>query len=325
MMKRFMILIVLLIFALSLASCSSEPSDESNAGFSSTVIRINGSNNQVSAIQLVIRYKELLEPYLPDGVTVEWTDIANAADQRDAIVAGRVDIAGVAVPNVITALDNGLPLVIISAAAGSPVYMYSNNPDIQKFQDINAETRISLVTKGNAPHLAFLAKCKDVFGEATIFENNLVPMPHTEALASLESGRELDCSMFSLPTTLRANEIEGIQMIDDLTPYINEYGLTSYFVANEDFYKLNPMLIEAFRMASRDAVEYIRNNLSEVSILLGDLYEVDSVHIEEALLDCPPSLEVRGFDRLVDLMFEAGILANEPMRLEDLPNFDDIP
>jgi len=322
-MKKVIVFLAVLTCLASLMGASNVVSQEK--GYSRETIVINDSNTYLSCVQLVIRLKGLMEKYLPDGVTVEWTYVATSADIRDAVIANRVDIASIAVPSVIVSLENHLPLVIISGTAGSPIYLYSNNPEIKTFQDITKNSRISTLNKGSATHLSFLAKCKEVFGDPTIYDNNLVAMPNAEALASLETSNELDCAMFVIPSTVRANEISKITLIEDLTPIMLDYNMTSYFVTNEKFFKENPVLIEAFRKATHDSVEFINNNTKEVAVLLGEVFDIDPVYIEEALLICPPRLEVSGYDKTANLMYEAGILSETPMKFIDLSYYNEIP
>jgi len=322
-MKKLLVFITILTCLLSLLNVCNASSQEK--GYTKEVIIINDTNAYASCVQLIMRLKGMLEPYLPDNVAVEWTSIASSADIRDAVVANRVDVASMAVPLVIAALENQMPMVVISGTAGSPAYLYSKNSEITSFQDIKSNTRISILSRGSAYHLAFLADCKTYFGDILIYDNNLIIAPNAEVLASLAHTSEFDCAILSLPSTIKANEIDGLTIIEDFTPILLDYNLTSYFVTNEKFYKENPVLIEAFRKATCDAVVFINSHTAEAALLLGKAYDVDPVYVEEALLTCPPRVEVSGYDRIADLMYEAGILSETPVKFIDLSYYNEIP
>ena len=318
-------LIIILVVAISVAACGKENSSADERGYTSETIRINDSNSYASCVQAIIRSNGMLEQYLPEGITVEWTGIANSTDIRDAVIAGRIDIASVGSPSVITAIENQIPLVIISSTAGAPLYLYCKNPTIKAFEDINENTRITIPSKAAAAHIAFLAKCKDVFGDGTVFDNNLVIIPNTEALASIASSDEYDGCLIGIPTTIRANEIDGLSVLEDLTPVVLDYGITSFFVCNEDFYDNNPVIIEAFRKATIDAIEFIRNHTAKAAEILGEIYDIPPEYLVEALKTCPPDIYVSGYDRLAEFMLEVGILSSAPMRYETLLHYNDIP
>ncbi len=324
-MKKTLLMLTFIICVIIFPSCSSKKSIDENAGYREKVVRINDSMSYASCVQSIIRSKGYLEEYLPEDVSVEWTSIANSAEIRDAVAIGEVNLASVGAPSVIMAIENGVPIVLISATAGAPVYLYSNNPEINEFEDIGSDTRISIMTRGGASHISFLAKSKEVFGDALVYDNNLVSSPDPETLASVATSKDIDCAFFGPPSSIKADEIEHLRIIEDLTPIVLDYGITSYYVTNRSFYEDNPTLIEAFRKASEDAVEFINSNVGEAASILAEVYDIEARHLEDALTACPPSLEIDGYDAVAELLYEVGILEEEPKKLNEQLHYKDMP
>ena len=324
-MKKILAIMTAITLSVLLLTACGGSSDQSNKGYTTNIIRVNQSGNYASSVQQIIMLKGLLEPYLPEDVSVQWTNLTNSTDSRDAVVSGRTDIVSIAVPTFITAVENEMPLALISATSGAPAYLYSNNSEITKLEDIADSTRISIASKASASIVAFFIRCKDTFGDASIYDSNIVTIPNEEALATLATSRELDGALLTFPSTIRADEIENLILIEDLTPTILAYNLTSYFATNEEFYKNNPVLVEAFRKASCDAVNFINDQTLEAAILLAELYGIEYSHVEKAIAICPPSLEVSNYDLIAELMYESDMLPKEPMKFKYLPNYNDIP
>jgi len=293
-----------------------------NAG---NVVRLNDSGSFLGSVATTIRLKGLIEPHLPEGVSVEWTNIVSSSDVRDAIAAGRIDIGNAAAPAFITAFENNLPIRLISAAARTPTKLFSNNPAINSFEDLTSSSRVAISTRGNLQHLAFLIKSEELFGNAVIIDSTLVSISAPNALASIRTGTDLDAALFIFPEIIAANEIEGVRVIADLTSIVIDYNISSYFLANERFAENNPAIMEAFMIAAAEAVYFMTNNPVEAARILAEFYGIEARHVEEALIVAPPRLEVYGYDRIANVMYEAGLLDRRPTLFRDLPNFDEIP
>ena len=315
--RTILLFIVGIIACVSFSGCA--PRNTRN------VVRLNDSGSFLGSVSTIIRLKGMIEQYLPDGVVVEWTSIVSSSDVRDAIAAGRIDIGNAAAPTFISAYENNLPIRLISAASRTPTKLYSNNPVINSFQDLTNSSRIAISTKGNLQHLAFLIRSDELFENAIVFDNTLVPISAPNALASIRTGTDLDAALFIFPDIIVANEIEGIRIIEDLTSIVIDYNISSYFLANDEFAKNNPTIIEAFEKAAADAVEFMTTNPAEAARVLAEFYEIEARHVEEALIAAPPRLEVYGYDRIANVMYEARLLDKRPTLFRDLPNYDDIP
>jgi len=292
-----------------------------------SVIRINDTGQFASVVQRVIMLKNMLEPYLPDGVSVEWTSITSGADQRDAIIAGQLDITAMSIIQFLSSIENNLPLTLLSSSAAQNVFLYSNNEQIKRFEDITTSTKIAITGRATNMELAFFLKSAEVLGDPLIFSNNLITMPNTEMLASLSTSKEIDLAIIVLPNNIAADKIENLTMIEDLTPIIIKNSLASLFVTHNDFLQNNPILIEAFRRATEDAAHFINENPAEAADLLADDYGIEAKYLVNAFQRYPIQLEIReeGFNNTANLLFKMKILSKPARKFSELPNYNNIP
>ena len=326
MRKKGLIILLVVAALFSLVACS-DAVQKKDDGYKAEVIRINDTGQFASCIQRIIKLKDFLTPYLPEGVSIEWAVNTSGSAQRDAIVAGQLDITAMSLIQFLSATENELPLTLLSSAAAQSVFLYSKNENIKRFEDIDASAKIAVTGRATNMEMAFFIRCGEVFGDPMIFYNNIVTMPNTEMLASLASSDEIDCAVIVLPNNIAANDIEGLTMIEDLTPVIVENSLASVFVTHSDFVKDNPALIEAFRKATEDAVRFINENPEEAAGLLAEEYGIDAVHLVNAFKNYPVQLEVRedGYNHTADLLYQMKILTKPAKRLSELPNYSEIP
>ena len=317
---------IIVMMSMPITSCQKNDNVDSG-GYKADVIRINDTGQFASCIQRIIRLKDFLTPYLPEGVSVEWTSISGGSAQRDAIIAGHLDITAMSLIQFLSATENELPLSLISSAAAQSVFLYSNNENIKCFEDIDESSRIAVTGRATNMEMAFLIKCGEIFGDPMIYYNNIVTIPNTEMLASLATSDEIDCAIIVLPNNVKANEIEGLTMIEDLTPVIIENSLASVFVTDEDFVRENPVLLEAFRKATKDAVKFINENPEDAAKLLAEDYGIDEIHLVNAFKNYPIKLEIKenGYDSTASLLYQMEILSKLAPKFSELPNYDIIP
>ena len=79
-----------------------------------TVVINYNPDNYASAVFQIAKEKGLFEKYLPENVKVEWTTLSSASDIRDAMVSGDIDIGTPGIMAYMTAIDNGMPLSLMS-------------------------------------------------------------------------------------------------------------------------------------------------------------------------------------------------------------------
>jgi ABC-type nitrate/sulfonate/bicarbonate transport system substrate-binding protein len=320
MVKSFIKKIVGFILVFGLMSVSISCSRTDNA----SVIRVNilplFSNAQIQ----LMKGLKLLEKYFPENMTIEWSSIENGPDIRDALMADKLDIANVSIATFISAIENDLPLVLLSYCGSTPTYLYSKRSDIQSLCDFKETDKIALTTRTSVTHIAFLAKCKKILGDSMALDKALIPIPIAETISSLQNSNDFDGALISFPNTARARDIEDLTKISDLSDVIYQYGIGTVFVTSKSFYDRNPELIKAFYMAQKDALDFLAENPKEAAKILNDTYNVAFDDVLETLLAFPPANVIRGYDKLAELLYEAGILQSRPKPLNELPNYKNL-
>jgi NitT/TauT family transport system substrate-binding protein len=324
-MKRIPCIVFIALLLLFIIYGCSQQSATNNNGYASTAININVANAYTDIINLIIKEENLLQPYLPDDITVNWLEIFNSADIRDSALAGRLDIFSQAAPVAITAIENGLPIRILSNHVATYAAVISTKDHIRNLSDLTESSRITISSKGSSPHLAFALYCKDYFDDPVVFENNLISVPPADVLGLMLTSQDYDAYIKAFPALFQIPDDVDYHIIADLTPVALKYGAGTYIAATEDFIRNNPIFIEAYRRASEEAVDLILNDTERIAAVLAPIFGVELDILVYVIRRNPPRLEMSGYDEMATVLYEMGILASPPMRFTELPNYNDIP
>lgn len=105
--------IIIAIVASVVVQNQSQEKGEQIAKERTVVINYN-PDNYASAVFQIAKEKNLFEKYLPENVKIEWTTLTSASDIRDSMVSGDIDIGTPGIMAYMTAIDNGMPLSLMS-------------------------------------------------------------------------------------------------------------------------------------------------------------------------------------------------------------------
>lgn len=289
------------------------------------VLRVAQTGVYVSATAQIMNEKGILEKHLPEGVKVEWSQIATGPDLREAIISGNVDIADFSLMTYIAAYENELPLTLLSFSGSTPINVYSNDSQVEELDAFNETSSIAITNKSTNLHIAFLAYCKEYLGDAMVYDQCLAPIPAADAIASLQTSKDYNGAVFSFPMMVKAEQNENLKLLADMTDVINDYSIGDAFVTHSDYIKENQDIIDAFLAAQDETLEFILNNQEETAQILAELYGVEQEEVAGVLAEMPPRKEVVGYDKQAGLLYESGILTKEPGKFESLPNYENIP
>lgn len=285
---------------------------------------INYAGSYSNAMMLLIKEKKFLENYLPDNTELKWTNIASSTEMRDGIVSGNIDIAGLSLPSYLSAVENDIPMNIISYAGNTPIKMYSNKDDINSLADIKSNDKIALVGLNTILHVAFLIDADKQFGDSNQFNNSFVVMPHADGLAALITGNEVRSYITTFPTTIKAEATPGVRTIHDFTDTVNEYGVGSVNAVLKKFYKDNPDLVDAFLKAQKDAVKYASENIDATAELMATSWKIDTAEVKSVLESMPMTMDIKGYDTLAGFLYESKFLKKQPLRFNQLENHNEL-
>ena len=136
-MNRKSILVIVILAVIIVAIIASvvlqnNKGDENSQGVAQerTVVINYNPDNYASAVFQIAKEEGLMEKYMPEGVKVEWTTLSSASDIRDAMVSGEIDIGTPGIMAYMTAIDNGMPLTLMSFYGYATVMAYTNQDDI---------------------------------------------------------------------------------------------------------------------------------------------------------------------------------------------------
>jgi ABC-type nitrate/sulfonate/bicarbonate transport system substrate-binding protein len=324
-MKKF-VLAAILILVTILSGCgnaSQTPNEQKN--FESAVVRIHYSPIYGAAIQNIMMLKNTLTHYLPEGVSVEWVRLESTADIRDSLSSAHLDIGALPVNSYFLAIENNIPITLLSAGLGNSGAIYSKNPEINSIDDLSKAKRIAIRQLGILQHFAFLATCYDILGKADIYVDKLFPIATQEMLFALEFSSDIECAILSFPDTIKAGAIKNVKMITDLTPATIKHGFSVYYVANADFYQKNPAIVQAFLNAQNEVVTFMIEHPKEAAELLATVFEIEAEQIEKQIIEMPPKMEITYYDELANFLLDIDVLSSKPKLFSELPNYADIP
>lgn len=308
--------------------CGCSQKADNTQGYVANTIKIHYSDSYTTSVVHILMHTGLLEELLPDNVAVEWVSIIGGTSTRDALAAGTIDIGHFSDPVTISAIENDLPIVLLTNSAVSCGLIYSNRTDISSIDDIKPNDKLATTSLGSINHLALMLFCKDKYGNPAKLNNNLIVMDRADSFASMVSSDDLAGVITSFPYNLRANETDGVFELLDLTPILKKYNIGSYVSANKTFYDNNPVLIEAIYEAYRQTIDFMNDRPDEAARILAEYYgDIDAADIEEQIKSMPLEFEISesAYNTVAELLFEVEIIQTMPKKFSELPNYERIP
>jgi ABC-type nitrate/sulfonate/bicarbonate transport system substrate-binding protein len=324
-MKEKSICLIAILIMLVIFGCSKHTTGNEN-GYVKKNITINcGAASTVIVIQTIM-VKNLLPHLLPDDVEITWSFLTSSVDQRDSLIAGRIDLMSLSAPIAISAIENGLPVRILGNQVATYAKVFSTKDNIKSMSDLTVNSRITVNNIGATQHFAFALLCKDLYKNGGIFSNGIVPILDEDSLGLIQTSKDYDAYILGFPFLLKIPEEVNYHVVEDLTPTAIKYGAGTYFVTSDDFAKNNPIIVDAFLKACRQAVGLLINNTEEMAESLAEFYGVDPNDVVQLIQQRPPKIELSelGYDAIAELMLEMGMLDSPPKKFSALPNYDDI-
>jgi len=150
----------------------------------------------------VMMSKGYLEEALPD-YEIEWVKLGNTMAIREAMTADALDAAFLGIPPYIIGTDSGMNWGLFTGLSRAPVSLMGR-------EDATLETigdgRIALPQPGSIQHILLSMAAERTFGDAKIFDNQLVTMKHPDGMQVLINGNEVDYHFTSPPYVFQEAE-----------------------------------------------------------------------------------------------------------------------
>ena len=319
------VIIVAIIASVVLQNNKGEENSQGVAQERTVVINYN-PDNYASAVFQIAKEEGLMEKYMPEGVKVEWTTLSSASDIRDAMVSGEIDIGTPGIMAYMTAIDNGMPLTLMSFYGYATVMAYTNQDDINSLADFKAGDQISISGLASNPQAAYLAALKEEGLNVQEYNTMLVKIPNTEAISMLETKNQIKGSILSFSANLKADALsdKGVKKIRDFSDVIEKYSIGTALIANTDFYNENQDICDAVRKVQNEVIANWEKDMDKNAQLLAKQYDCDVEDVIDLMKNQPPTDKVTGYNDLAQLLYDVDMLS-KPLKLEDLPNYDSIP
>ncbi len=220
-----------------------------------------------------------------EGLQIEWLTFSGGGAQTDALLAGNVDIVNTGTGNLLLLWDRtrGRVKGIVTSSA-QPVIMVSNDPEIRSLEDIGPDDRIAVPTVGVSTQAILLQMAAaQMFGEDEVrrFDANTVQLGHPDAVAAIANPMHEVKNHFSAPPFQYVElEQEGVHRVTDSREIIGPLTQATFFTTTA-YAEENPLIVEALREATEEAVEMIKSDpraaLEAYKTVSGDQTSIDDL------------------------------------------------
>lgn len=312
MVKKNKFTIVLIIISMICSGCSNNKNDER------IVTIAYNPTAYASAVSQIMISNNILDKYLPKDVKINYVEMSSAADIRDALASGTIDIATPALTAFIAAYENNMPIQLISNYGSAQVCMYGNN-DINSITDFEEGDLIAIKGLNTNPHIALLAYCKEMGLDIDKYNKMLNKIPEPETIAML-SNSSIKGAVLSYPITKQAENLDNCKMLIDFSDVIKKYSLGTVACANTQFFESNQDIVNAFEKAHKEIVDNWDENMDENAKILSLQYKCKKEEVCQLIREFPPQMQITGYDELASLMYECGMLQKEPKKYNFISN-----
>lgn len=313
--KVGIILIIILAALLLISGC------ENNSGK-------KAENNQLviaeqyglayAPVQLIKELK-LLEKSESE-LEIEWKQFSNTASIRESMLAGKVDIAFMAIPPFLIAKDKGMDWKIISGLSESPLALMVNRDYINSLKDFRKDDKIALPQPGSIQHILLSMAAGREFDDPQRFDNKLLAMRHPDAMNALLARKNIAAHFASPPYLFLESKEMGIK---EILSGKEAFGGDFTFiigVSSSNFYQNNPKKYRLFLNALDVVLNKIENEPLAAAELLADNYNLETSEIQTYLswpgLDYNTS--VKGLSHFINFMTAEGYLTKKNYQFSDL-------
>jgi NitT/TauT family transport system substrate-binding protein len=307
MKKQWMILAVLLVCITAWSSVFSK--NPKLAG----KIAIAEQYGLAYAPLQVMKEFNLLEKHSP-GIKVQWRKLGNTAAIREAMVAGEIDAGFMAIPPFLIGFDKGMDWKIASGLSESPVILLTNQARIRSIRDFTTVDRIALPQPGSIQHILLAMACEKEWSDPKKLDGLLVTLAHPDGMNALIAKKDITAHFTTPPYLNQELEQPGIRRILDGKEAMGTGFTFVVGVTTKTLYEKQNKEYQAFTLALKEAIDYVRRNPVKTAKLLADQYKIPAPELEK-LLTAPGNeytVKIRGVERFAAFMVKAGYLSKMP-------------
>lgn len=303
--KTLTLILVLVLITQSMLFTSCNKKNSSNK----KTIRIAEQYGLAYAPIQIMKTNKILENKL-SGITVEWSQLANTAAIREAMIANKLDIGFMAIPPFLIGWDKGMTWKIASGLSSSPLGLVTNSSNINSLSDIQSSDKIALPQPGSIQHILLSMASERQLGDSHKFDNQLVTMSHPDGMSALLSNSDITAHFTSPPYIFKELENPALHSVISGKEAFGKDFTFIVGVTTEDFHDKNDDLYNIFIESLNEAISYIENNKEDAVKILSPIYNIP----EEELLKYlnwegnEYTSDVKGIDKFADFMLENGYI-----------------
>lgn len=248
-----------------------------------------------------------------------------AAPLQQAMAKGEVTAGAYGLSAFLLARDTPKEMVAISGLTTLPLVLLTARPNIKSLSDLRPNDRIA-VPMLTAPQTAYLRMQADksAFGAWNRLRQQIVVMPHQDALDAMTAGKDNIAAYFSSPpftqVALKEPKVRALMSSDDIMG-----GKTSFLLiaASRETMAAQPKLAEILSKSIDEASAVIRNDPRRAAVMWLK-YEpsstLDARAVEAILRDLKDDFGsgIFGIEATASFMNSDGRLKNAPASWKDV-------
>ncbi len=280
----------------------------------------------------IIEKQKLIEKYAATlgvpGITTKWLTFSGGGAQTDALLAGGVDILNTGTGNLLLLWDRtrgGVKGIVATSAL--PMTLISRDPNIKSLKDFGPKDKIALPTvKVSTQAIVLQIAAGELFGpnQLSKLDPNIVQLGHPDAYAAMSNPQHEVRSHFSIPpfTFLELKNVPGAHVVLESPDVMGGPLSQAQFFTTTKFADANPKIIQAVRLATKEAQDLIRSD-PKLAVEIYKEITGDKTSVEDLLawLKEPGmmewNLEPQGTMKFANHLFKTGTLKAQPKAWTD--------
>lgn len=280
----------------------------------------------------IIEKQKLIEKYAATlgvpSITTKWLTFSGGGAQTDALLAGGVDILNTGTGNLLLLWDRtrgGVKGIVATSAL--PMTLISRDPNIKSLKDFGPNDKIALPTvKVSTQAIVLQIAAGELFGsnQWSKLDPNTVQLGHPDAYAAMSNPQHEVRSHFSIPpfTFLELKNVPGAHVVLESPDVMGGPLSQAQFFTTTKFADANPKIIQAVRLATKEAQDLIRSD-PKLAVEIYKEITGDKTSVEDLLawLKEPGmmewNLEPQGTMKFANHLFKTGTLKAQPKAWTD--------
>lgn len=200
----------------------------------------------------------------------EITRLGGPTALTEAILSGNVNIAALGMQPLLIGWEktfSNYKMGGISAYWKGTYTIYANDPAIKSIADIRPTDKIAVPGPTSSQAVILRRAAEKVFGpgNAKKFDEQLVTLPHPDAVAALSTGNTVQVYFATSPFAEVLARAPGVHVIGTSVDY-NPKDMTNGVTAGlSSFVTENPLVIKAFLAALEEANAFIRQDIEKTA------------------------------------------------------------